>query len=305
MEAGARIYDQFTSTTVITTVVYILTIVIGGIGNTGIIFIYFRDKPNKKIEYHFLITNLAAADLIMSVCFTPLLLVYRVNATAMVAEKTPVCEMILFFSMTGISMQYFLFALLAKNRKQVILNKTQNSDGNIDSTKRNIVGMWLIAIVSGIVMVALARSTIDSDDGIPKLFRCLIINQSLDSYSLFFLGYSVSLFVIAMAIAAFIYKDIYKAFKMKLAGINASSEEKSRCQLTGLLAVIYTLFWTPFVVVQMLGIFGTYTEITFNLHAIASACGVSASATCIPLYYTMDIYYKEKLKGLLITNKTE
>jgi hypothetical protein len=62
-----------------------------------------------------------------------------------------------------------------------------------------------------------------------------------------------------------------------------------------IVAVVYTVFWTPFVLVQLYGIFGRYTEVVFNLHALSSIFGVMASAVSPYLYCTRDRYYKRRL----------
>ena len=72
-------------------------------------------------------------------------------------------------------------------------------------------------------------------------------------------------------------------------------DDTGRTKTCVMVAVVYTVFWTPFVLVQFYGIFGRYTEVVFNLHALSSIFGVMASAVSPYLYCTRDPYYKRRL----------
>ena len=85
-------------------------------------------------------------------------------------------------------------------------------------------------------------------------------------------------------------------------------DDTGRTKTCVMVAVVYTAFWTPFVLVQFYGIFGRYTELVFNLHALSSIFGVMASAVSPYLYCTRDTYYKRKLAemfGYVCNNEIE
>ena len=76
-------------------------------------------------------------------------------------------------------------------------------------------------------------------------------------------------------------------------------DDIGRAKICVMVAVIYTVFWTPFVLVQIYGIFGHYTEVVFNLHALSSIPGVMASAVIPYLYCCMDQYYKRRFSEII------
>ena len=56
---------------------------------------------------------------------------------------------------------------------------------------------------------------------------------------------------------------------------------------------------SSFVLVQMSGVFGTYTKLHFNLHGMSSAFGVLGSALSSWLYIRGIPYYKTEMKRVL------
>lgn len=71
-------------------------------------------------------------------------------------------------------------------------------------------------------------------------------------------------------------------------------DDIGRTKICIVVAIVYTVFWTPFLLVQFYGIIGNYTEVVFNLHALSSILGLMASAVSPYLYCSMDKYYKRR-----------
>lgn len=61
------------------------------------------------------------------------------------------------------------------------------------------------------------------------------------------------------------------------------------------IAIVYTVCWSPFLIVQLSGIVGRYSEVYFNLHACSSGVGVIGSAINPIVYAIMDPYYRSAL----------
>ena len=76
-------------------------------------------------------------------------------------------------------------------------------------------------------------------------------------------------------------------------------DDIGRTKLCVVVAVVYTVFWTPFVLVQVYGMFAHYTEGVFNLHALSSIFGVMASAVSPFLYCGFDRYYRRKFSEVV------
>ncbi|XP_032232856.2 neuromedin-U receptor 1 isoform X2 [Nematostella vectensis] len=283
-----EVYQQYYQTTALVIPLYVITIVVGVIGNGIVIRQYFIDKSIHRI-FNFIITHLAVADMIICALFTPLLLVYRSHASAMLVAYSPLCEFALFSSMLAISMQYFLFPLLAFHRKDVMLNPREPKL-LFKKAKNFVYGFWAtcVAVSAGLVGMAwyifLHRET-----GEPKFYRCLLINTGIDAFTLYFLIYSAAQYGMSIMITVYFY---YKGLNTKTTGLNASAEERHITKLCFWLAIVYTCCWTPFLVVQVSGIFGRYSEIYFNMHACSSAVGVIGSAINPMIYVFMDPYYK-------------
>ena len=290
-------YNQWTATTVFVCPLYLFTIIIGSLGNGMIIYSYVKDKTIHR-TFNFLITNLAIADLIMSLLFTPLLFIYRVHAKSELISVTPMCEISLFLSMLSISMMYFLFPLLVYHRKDVLL-RPQQPKLNLAQARLVVYMFWLLSAFAGVVLILMARREFSSDDdSTPKLYRCLLINQSLDRYAEAFLLYSASLYGLSILVTAVLYYIIFWKLGTHLEGVNGSAQERHCTKLCFWVAVVYTAFWTPFLLVQLGGVFGKYSEVHFNLHGCSSAIGVIGSAVNPLLYAFMNPYYKDKLYGL-------
>ena len=84
-----------------------------------------------------------------------------------------------------------------------------------------------------------------------------------------------------------------------------SPDEWQATKMCFWVAVVYTICWTPFVLVQFLGVFGTYTELHFNLHGLSSAVGVLGSAASPLLNAVMIPYYKARMKRLIFRQEKE
>ena len=96
------------------------------------------------------------------------------------------------------------------------------------------------------------------------------------------LGYSIPLFGLSIIVTIIIYIQIYCSKSSPR--VTLSFEEWQTTNMCFWSAVIYVVCWTPFVLVQMSGVFGTYTELHFNLHGMSSAIGVLGSALSSWLY---------------------
>lgn len=297
----STMYEQYLAVTALVSPVYLATIGVGTIGNLVIIHSYFSDPTIRK-PFNFLITNLAVADFILCALFTPLLFAYRVNAPAALISISPLCEAAIFFSMLSISAMYAVFPLLAVQRRDVMF-PPRNSSLNFAQIKGLVGVFWVVCVIVSIVLVAVAWSMLMAGDRTPKIFRCLLINQVFDTYSIYFLAYSASLYGLSLAVTFFVYYQIYKAVKTNAAGVSTSSDERQATKLGLIVAVVYTLCWTPFLFVQLSGLFGTYTELHFNLHACASAIGVSGSAINPILYGLVDPYYRARFSAFFTAVK--
>ena len=289
-------YEQWVATTAFVSPLYILTIVLGSLGNGMVIYSYATDQTIHR-TFHFLITNLAIADLIMCLLFTPILFIYRVYAKAELISYTPVCEISLFLSMVSISMMYFLFPLLAYHRKDAML-RPQQPRLNLAQTRLVVFFFWFLSTFAGGLMILMARREFGSGDPTPKLYRCLLINQSLDRYAKIFLGYSATLYGLSIAVTAVLYLHIFRTLGTNIEGVNGSADERHVTKLCFWVAIVYTAFWTPFLLVQLGGVFGNYTELHFNLHGCSSGIGVIGSAVNPLLYAIMHPYYRAKLRDL-------
>ena len=64
-------YQQYGVTTAFVSPLYILTMIAGSLGNGLIIYSYVTDNSIRK-TFYFLITNLAIANLLISLLFTPI-----------------------------------------------------------------------------------------------------------------------------------------------------------------------------------------------------------------------------------------
>lgn len=289
-------YEQWTATTVFVCPLYILTIVLGSLGNGMVIYSYATDKSIHR-TFNFLITNLAIADLIMCLLFTPILFIYRVYAQAELISYTPVCEISLFLSMFSISLMYFVFPLLAYHRKDVML-RPQQPRLNLAQTRLVVYIFWFLCAFAAVMMILMARREFTTGDLTPKLYRCLLINQSLDQYAQAFLAYSASLYGLSLVVTAVMYLHIFRMLGHHLGGVNGSADERHVTKLCFWVAIVYTAFWTPFLLVQLGGVFGNYTELHFNLHGCSSGIGVIGSAVNPVLYAIMHPYYRVKMWDL-------
>lgn len=294
-------YEQYLAVTALVSPVYMLAIVVGTVANLVIIHSYFADISIRK-PFNFLITNLAVADFILCVLFTPLLFSYRVNARAAAIAISPFCEASIFFSMLSISLMYAIFPLLAVQRRDAML-PPQSSFLNFAQIKGLVGVFWVVCVIVSVVLVAVAWSMFLAGDRTPKIFRCLLINQVFDTYSIYFLAYSASLYGISLVVTFSVYCQIYRALKSNDSGVNLSSEERQATKLGLIVALVYTLCWTPFLFVQLAGLFGTYSELHFNLHACASAIGVSGSAVNPILYGVIDPYYRARFSAFFTAIK--
>ena len=118
-----------------------------------------------------------------------------------------------------------------------------------------------------------------------------------------FLGYSIPLFGLSIIVTFIIYIQIYCSKSSPR--VTLSFEEWQTTKLCFWSAVIYVVCWTPFVLVQMSGVFGTYTELHFNLHGMSSAIGVLGSALSSWLYIMGIPYYKAEMKRVLFRQSLE
>lgn len=205
---GTAIYQQYSETTAFVLPLYIFTIIVGSIGNGIVIRAYQKDKKTRNV-YHLLITNLAMADLILCALFTPILLVYRSNASTMLVAKTPICEASIFLSMLSISMMYAIFPLLAFHRKDVMINPREPKL-SFKQTKSLTFWFWVACAAVSLGLVGMAWSIFLSSNSEPKFYRCLLINTEIDAFTIYFLGYSSSLYGVSIFVTVSIYCKIYK-----------------------------------------------------------------------------------------------
>lgn len=297
-----QLYEQYAVTTVFVCPLYLATIILGSLGTGIVIHAYVTDKATHK-AFNFLLTNLAIADLIVCSLFTPLLFCYRVHETAGIIGFTPLCELFLFLSMSSTSLIFLVFPLLAYCRKDAML-LPDHPRFSLERARTVTRVFWVLSILSGAMMVVMARCDLANNDSVfPYLYRCLIINQSPDLYAQVFLGYSIPLFGLSIIVTFIIYIQIYCSKSSPR--VTLSFEEWQTTKLCFWSAVIYVVCWTPFVLVQMSGVFGTYTEIHFNLHGMSSAIGVLGSALSSWLYIMGIPYYKAEMKRVLFRQSLE
>jgi len=290
-----QLYEQYPVTTAFVIPLYLVTIVLGSLGNGMVIYCYITDKAIYR-TFNFLLTNLAIADFIICALFTPMLFSYRINEKAGIIGYAPLCEISLFLSMFSISLMFFLLPLLAYHRKEVML-RPKHPRISLAQARLVIRIFWFLCILAAVMMVLMARREFASSESIRQnMYRCLLINQSLDLYAQVFLGYSMVLYGISIVITVVIYIQIYRSYSSPR--VNKSPEERQITKLCFLLAILYSVCWMPFVLVQFFGVFGTYTELHFNLHGISSAFGVIASAVAPLLYAKMIPYYKGRVNYL-------
>lgn len=289
-------YEQWAATTAFVCPLYILTMVLGSLGNGMVIYAYATDKTIHR-TFNFLITNLAIADLIMCLLFTPILFIYRVYAKAELISYTPVCEISLFLSMFSISMMYFVFPVLAYHRKDVML-RPQHPKLALTQARLVVYIFWILSAFAAFMMILMARREFASGDPTLKLYHCLLINQSLDQYAQAFLAYSASLYGLSIVVTAVMYLHTFRALGTHVEGVNGSADERHVTKLCFWVAIVYTAFWAPFLLVQLGGVFGNYTELHFNLHGCSSGIGVVGSAVNPVLYAIMHPYYRVRLYDL-------
>lgn len=208
--AATAIYQQYTETTFFVLPLYIITIIIGTVGNGLVLRSYLVDKAAHSCIFRFLIANLAMADLILCGLFTPILLVYRSNASAMLIAKTPLCEACIFLSMVAISMMYAVFPLLALHRKDVMLHPREPKM-TMKQVQKLVAMFWAVCCVVSLGLVGMAwRNFLNESNTNPKFYRCLLINTEVDAFTVYFLGYSSILYGLSIAITVSIYWTINK-----------------------------------------------------------------------------------------------
>ena len=286
-------YEQRTAVTWFVVPCYLLTIVVGTFGNLIVLRAYLRGERVWSKPYNLILTNGVVADLIICLIFTPLLLLYRGNASARLIEYSPLCEISAFTSMLAISLQYVVFPLLSLNRMDIVLSDS-SPWLNQKRCKKLLVAGWFLCIAASTVLVALLRLSLDIDDT-PKLHRCILVNTKWDTYAIYFLGYSTLLYLASSIVAISCYRQVYAAVSPTgSSDAVLSIDDTRRTKMCMIVAIVYTLFWTPFLFVQLYGLFSEYSELVFNCHALASAVGVMASAVNPYLYSFMDHYYKKK-----------
>ena len=244
--------------------------------------------------YNLILSHGVVADLIICAFFTPHLLLYRSNAPAHVIESTPLCEMAVFSSMLAIALQYVIFPLFALNRRDLVLNHTTFFLTQ-SKCKKMLTAGWLMCIAASAIQVVLLRNEIDTETT-PKMYQCILVNTKWDAYSVFFLGYSTLLYGASILTAYRCYKDILNVGSLYPV---LPIDDTRRTKMCMIVAVVYTVFWTPFLLVQLTGLFGEYSGLIFNLHAVFSVPGVLASAVNPYLYSYMDHYYKKKFINIL------
>ena len=140
------------------------------------------------------------------------------------------------------------------------------------------------------IQIVLLRNGIGTDDT-PKMYRCILVNTKWDAYTIFFIGYTSLLYSLSTLVAYRCYKAIHDSGPSDPV---LSIDDTRRTKMCMIVAIVYTVFWTPFLLVQLTGLFGKYSEVVFNLHAMSSVSGVVASAVNPYLYSYMDHYYRKK-----------
>lgn len=212
MTGTAAVYQQYTETTFFVLPLYIITIIVGTVGNGLVLRSYFTDKSAPSMIFRYLIANLALADLLLCGLFTPILLVYRSNASEMLVAKTPLCEGAIFISMLSISMMYALFPLLAFHRKDVMLNPREPKM-TLKQVKTIVVSFWVLCTVVSAGLVGMAwRIFLTGYTPHPKFYRCLLINTQIDGFTIYFLGYSSILYGLSIIVTVYLYGNIHKVY---------------------------------------------------------------------------------------------
>lgn len=285
----AMYYEQYPMVTWFVVPSYLLVIVVGTFGNLVVLHAYVTGERIWEKPYNLILSHGVVADLIICAFFTPLLVLYRSNAPSRVIEITPLCEMSVFSSMLAISLQYVIFPLFALNRRDLVLNRA-TPFLTLPKCKKILTVGWLMCVVASGILVSLLRNEL-VDEATPRLYRCILVNRKLDAFTIFFLGYSTLLYCASTLIAYRCYKDIRNAGTVDDV---ISIDDTRRTKMCMIVAVVYTVFWTPFLMVQLTGLFSEYSELLFNLHAVSSVFGVLASAVNPFLYSHMDHYYKKK-----------
>ena len=221
--------------------------------------------------------------------FTPLLLIYRAMASSLWAA---------YFSLNALHLYYVLrvpFAGVSMMSRYVLRNPICHWYGT--ANWRHVFGCCVSCrLLDCVRIVLMAWREFLSDDLIPKLCRlCILVNTQVDDYSLAFLLYSSSLYSLSMAGTVISYIITFTV------NVNSTAEDRCVTKLCMLVSVVYMVCWTPFLLVQLLEIFGSYTKVYFNLYACASATGVFASAINPGIYTTMDAHYGAKFCSLLFS----
>ena len=290
-------FEQHFVTTALVCPAYLVVILVGSVGNGLLIYYYLVDKSIHR-TFNLLVTHLAGADFIMCALFTPLLFAYRVHEPARLLAASPLCELSIFFSSLSISMMYCLFPLLAYHRKDVML-RPRSPKLSLAQATRLVLLFWLFcAVVSGFMVGAAWKQISNDDDATPKLFRCILVNTKVDAFSVTFLIYAASLYGASILFTVVTYVGIFRVLSSQEAGVNGTAEERRNTKLCLWVGVVYSTCWTPFLLVQLAGIFGAYSNLHFNLHAASSVVGVLASAINPAIYASMDPYYRRKFAAI-------
>ena len=113
---------------------------------------------------------------------------------------------------------------------------------------------WLLCFLPSVGIVLMAWREFLSDDLIPKLCLCILVNTQVDDYSLAFLLYSSSLYSLSIAGTVISYIITFTV------NVNSTAEDRCVTKLCMLVSVVYTVCWTPFLLVQLLEIFGSSTR---------------------------------------------
>ena len=287
-------YDQYPAVTWIAVAAYIVTIISGLFGNAVILRAHFTDPAIQTKAYHYLVAHGALTDIIMCCVFTPLLLIYRANEHAHIIELSPLCELCVFSSTVCVSVQYVVFPLLSINREDVA-SRPLNPWLTKGQCKTIMIGAWSACAVVSLMQIGILHLTAEPDLS-PKLYRCILVSRRFDAFSGAFLVYSFLLYCTSIFLTVRCYLQMYRRISMEESLHTVLTlDDTGRTKTCVIVAVVYTVFWTPFVLVQFYGIFGRYTEVVFNLHALSSIFGVMASAVSPYLYCTRDPYYKRRL----------
>ena len=177
-----QLYEQYPITTAFVSPLYLFTMVLGSLGNGMVIYSYVTDKAIHR-TFNFILTNLAIADFLICALFTPLLFSYRIHEKAGIIGYTPLCELGILLSMFSVSLMFFVFPLLAYQRREVTL-RSHHSRLSLVQARLVMRVFWFLSILSGVMMVLMARREFARSDPIyPNIYRCLSINQSLDLFT--------------------------------------------------------------------------------------------------------------------------